>query len=115
MRLGNDELCTPPARADAAVLEPSLTPSSTLLVVFPLQLNLEEIETMKQLFKYYDTDTDGHLTRKEGKTAETRVLTLFLGLVDTAAVAHFSWVDGQHQHVSLRRLPTSSLRKVAVS
>lgn len=42
---------------------------------------MEEIETMKQLFKYYDTDTDGHLTRTEG---ERQVIDALLWLCDSA-------------------------------
>ncbi|GMH85815.1 hypothetical protein TL16_g10350 [Triparma laevis f. inornata] len=29
---------------------------------------MEEIDTIKQMFRYYDTDTDGHLTRDEAST-----------------------------------------------
>ena len=29
---------------------------------------MEEITLLKKMFKYYDTDTDGHLTRDEAST-----------------------------------------------
>jgi Ca2+-binding EF-hand superfamily protein len=49
-------------------MDPAIEESITRSVLGKTKLNGEEIEVMKEMFKFYDTDNDGHLTREQASS-----------------------------------------------
>jgi len=49
-------------------MDPAIEESITRSVLGKTKLSGAEISVMKQMFKYYDTDNDGHLTREQAGT-----------------------------------------------
>ncbi|GMI03988.1 hypothetical protein TrVE_jg9491 [Triparma verrucosa] len=49
-------------------MDPAVEEAVTRSVLGKTKLDMEEITLLKKMFKYYDTDSDGHLTRDEAST-----------------------------------------------
>jgi Ca2+-binding EF-hand superfamily protein len=49
-------------------MDPAIEESITRSILGKTKLSGDEIDLMKRMFRYYDTDNDGHLTREQAST-----------------------------------------------